>query len=124
MFRKLFSKGNLSIGLSLLMVPAMSFVLTSKGALADDRMPIKATFTVAYSGTPNTTGVSFCGGTPLDIAIEARGTGFDARPTLPLAPENFTGDRAPYAWLPRLDSSEWRYVGGRIRRKRNCSKCQ
>jgi hypothetical protein len=76
MFRKLLSKGNLSIGLSLLMVPAMSFVLTSKGALADDRMPIKATFTVAYSGAPNTTGVSFCGGTPLDIAIEAHGAGY------------------------------------------------
>jgi hypothetical protein len=77
MFRKLLSRRNLLLSsLCLLMLAAMTVVLVSRGALADEGMPIKATFTVAYSGTPNTADASFCGGTPHDVAVEAHGAGY------------------------------------------------
>jgi hypothetical protein len=77
MYRKLLSKRNVLLSsLCLFLLAAMTVVLASRGALADEGMPIKGTFTVAYSGTPNTAGVSFCGGTPLDVAVEAHGSGY------------------------------------------------
>jgi hypothetical protein len=77
MFRKSLSRRNLFLSsLCLLTLAAMTIGSESKGALADEGMPIKATFTVAYSGTPNTAGDVFCGGTPLDVAVEAHGVGY------------------------------------------------
>lgn len=77
MFRNLVSGRNLvliSLGLSLL--ASMSFVLAPKRARADDGAPIKGTFAVAFSVMPNTTGASFCGGTPSGVVVEAHGTGY------------------------------------------------
>jgi hypothetical protein len=77
MFRKLLSRRSLLLSSScLLVMAAMSVVLASKGTRADEGTHINGTFTVAYSGTPNTAGNSFCGGPPLDIAVEAHGGGY------------------------------------------------
>jgi len=80
MFRNRVSRRNLLlISVGLLILTAMSIILAPKSARAEEGMPkgipIRGTFTVAYSGTPNTAGVSFCGGRPLDIAVEAHGAG-------------------------------------------------
>lgn len=77
MFRKLLLRRNLLLScLCLLILAGVTVVLASKGACADEGMRIKGTFTVAYAGTPNTAGVSFCGGKPLDVAVEAHGSGY------------------------------------------------
>jgi hypothetical protein len=77
MLRSLVSRRNLIlISLGLLILAAMTVALMPKAALADEGMPIKGTFTVAYSGTPNTAGDSFCGGTPLGVEVEAHGAGY------------------------------------------------
>ena len=66
----------ISLGLSALM--AMIVALTPDGALADDQEGsiIKGAFTVAASVTPNTGGATFCGGKPLELAVEAHGAGY------------------------------------------------
>lgn len=77
MLRNLVSRRNLIfISLGLLVLAAMTIVLAPKGARADEGMPIKGTFTVAYSGTPNTAGDSFCGGMPRGVEVEAHGAGY------------------------------------------------
>jgi hypothetical protein len=77
MFRNLVSRRNLVwISLGLLLLAAMSFVLAPKRARADEGRPIKGDFTVAFSGMPNTAGVSFCGGTPSGVVVEAHGNGY------------------------------------------------
>ncbi|HVH73017.1 MAG TPA: hypothetical protein VNB49_18165 [Candidatus Dormibacteraeota bacterium] len=76
MFRSFVSRRTIVlISLGLLMLAAMTIVLAPKGALADGGMPLKGNFTVAFSGMPNTAGVSFCGGTPSGVVVEAHGVG-------------------------------------------------
>jgi hypothetical protein len=54
---------------------AISCVVAPQTVLAYD-IPIQASFAVAFSGTPNTGNVAYCGGTPGPVAIEAHGDGF------------------------------------------------
>jgi hypothetical protein len=77
MYPKLRSKRSPLLSfMCLFTVATVTVVLTPKGALASEGMPIKGTFTVAYSGTPNTAGDRFCEGAPLDIVVEAHGSGY------------------------------------------------
>jgi hypothetical protein len=76
MFRNLISRRNVVlISLGLLLLAAMSLVLVPKRTRADEGARIKGTFTAAFSGMPNTAGVSFCGGTPSGLVVEAHGNG-------------------------------------------------
>jgi hypothetical protein len=59
-----------------LTLAAMTFAVAPQVVLADEGVPIKASFAVAFSGTPNTGNVVYCGGTPGPIAIEAQGDGY------------------------------------------------
>lgn len=63
---------------------AMSCVMAPQTVLAYD-MPIQASFAVAYSATPNTGNVIYCGGTPGAVAIEAHGDGFSTLGALALS---------------------------------------
>jgi hypothetical protein len=54
---------------------AMSCAVAPQTMLAYD-VPIQASFAVAFSSTPNTGNVAYCGGMPLTNAIEAHGDGF------------------------------------------------
>jgi hypothetical protein len=63
---------------------AMSFAVAPQTVLAYD-VPIQASFAVAFSGTPNTANVAYCGGTPGPIAIEAHGDGFSTIGALALS---------------------------------------
>jgi hypothetical protein len=77
MFQNLFSRRSLIvISLGLLALVAVTIVLAPKTTRADEGRHIKGTFTVAYSGTPNTVGDSFCGGTPRGVEVEAHGAGY------------------------------------------------
>jgi len=77
MFRNPVLRRNLAlISLGLLLLSAMTAVLVPKGALADEGVPIKGTFTAAASVTPNTEEVTYCGGPLLGLAVEAHGTGY------------------------------------------------
>jgi hypothetical protein len=76
MFRNLVSRRNLVlISSGLLLLAAMSLVLTPKRTRADEGVRIKGTFTVAFSAMPNTSGDSFCGGMPAGVTVEAHGAG-------------------------------------------------
>jgi hypothetical protein len=60
-----------------LALATMTFAITSQTAQAlDYNVPIQASFAVAFSGSPNTDNVTYCGGTAGPIAIEAHGNGF------------------------------------------------
>lgn len=68
---------------SLVLVPLLSLllvfitvVLAPKRTRAQEGVTLKGTFTVAFSGTPNTTGLSFCGGAPSGVVVEAHGNGY------------------------------------------------
>ena len=61
--------------LGLLALAALTFAVTPQTVLAYD-VPIQASFAVAFSATPNTGTVAYCGGTPGPVAIEAHGDGF------------------------------------------------
>jgi hypothetical protein len=77
MLRNSVSRRNLIlISLGLLVLAAMTVVLAPKGALADEGVPFKGTFTAAATVTPNTGGVTYCGGQLLDLAVEAHGAGY------------------------------------------------
>jgi hypothetical protein len=54
---------------------AMSYALAPQTVLAHE-VPIQASFAVAFSGSPNTDNVSYCGGTADPTVIEAHGNGF------------------------------------------------
>jgi hypothetical protein len=54
---------------------AISCAVAPQTMMAYD-VPIQASFAVAFSATPNTTNVAYCGGTPGPVAIEAHGDGF------------------------------------------------
>lgn len=58
-----------------LALAAMTAAVAPKPALAYD-VPIHASFVVGYAGTPNTGMLTYCGGTPLPVAVEAHGDGF------------------------------------------------
>lgn len=73
-----FARRSISIKTKLLgslALTALTFVITPQTMLAYD-VPINASFAVAFSATPNTGTVTFCGGTPGAVAIEAHGDGF------------------------------------------------
>lgn len=74
MLRKLRSSRILLPFLGLMLPVTITAVFASK-TRANDGMPIRATFTVAYAGTPNSTGTSFCGGPAYDLNVEAHGAG-------------------------------------------------
>jgi hypothetical protein len=59
-----------------LTLAAMTFAVAPQTVLAEEKVPIEASFAVAFSATPNTGNVAYCGGTPLTSAIEAHGDGF------------------------------------------------
>jgi hypothetical protein len=76
MLQRLQSRRNLLvISVSLLVLTATLATLSPKGTRADGGVRIRATFTVAYAGIPNTAGASFCGGAPLAVNVEAHGAG-------------------------------------------------
>jgi len=54
---------------------AMICAVAPQTVLAYD-VPIQASFAVAFSSSPNTGNVTYCGGTPLTNAIESHGDGF------------------------------------------------
>jgi hypothetical protein len=58
-------------GLVILAFAAITFAK----APAEEGARIRATFTVAYAGIPNTAGASFCGGAPMAVNVEAHGAG-------------------------------------------------
>lgn len=77
MLRDLFSRKNeMFVCIGLLSLAGMTVVLAPKGAVAEDGVPIKGTFTAAASVTPNTSGVTYCGGPLLGLAVEAHGNGY------------------------------------------------
>lgn len=86
MFRNLDLRRNpVLVSLGLLAVAAMSLVLLPKGTRADEGGPIKGTFTVAFSGMPNTTGASYCEGPALGFVVEAHGVGHSSLGDLSLS---------------------------------------
>jgi hypothetical protein len=58
-----------------LALAAATLALGPQTVLAYD-VPLQASFAVAFSATPNTGNVAYCGGAPGPIAIEAHGDGF------------------------------------------------
>ncbi len=67
-----------------LALATMIVAVAPKAALAQG-VPIKGTFTAAATVTPNTGNVAFCGGTPLDLAVEAHGAGYSTLSALSLS---------------------------------------
>src|SRR5215831_18284472 len=63
---------------------AISCAVAPQTVLAYD-VPIQAFFAVAFSATPNTGNIAYCGGTPGPIAIEAHGDGFSTLGALALS---------------------------------------
>jgi hypothetical protein len=61
--------------LTSLALAAMTFAVAPKAALADDGVPFKGSFTVAFAASANTGNVAYSGGTPLPIVVEAHGDG-------------------------------------------------
>ena len=62
--------------LTSLTLAAMAYALAPQAVLADEGVPIKASFAVAFSGTLNTGNVAYCGGSAGPVAIEAHGDGY------------------------------------------------
>jgi hypothetical protein len=58
-----------------LALAAVTVAVAPKPALAYE-VPIQASFAVAFSTTPNAGNVTYCGGTPLPMMVEAHGNGF------------------------------------------------
>jgi hypothetical protein len=54
---------------------AMTLAVAPPTVFAYD-VPIQASFVAAYSATPNTGGIAYCGGTALPVLVEAHGNGF------------------------------------------------
>jgi hypothetical protein len=76
MLRKLQSRRNmLAISAGFLVLLGTVAALAPRRTRADGGLPIRATFSVAYAGTPNTTGTSFCGGPGYEVNVEAHGAG-------------------------------------------------
>lgn len=76
MLRKLQSRRNiLAISAGLLVLLGTGAALVPRRARAEGGLPIRAIFSVAYAGTLNTTGTSFCGGPGYELNVEAHGGG-------------------------------------------------
>jgi len=76
MLRKLQSRRNiLAISAGLLVLLGTAAALAPRRTRADGGLPIRANFSVAYAGTPNTTGTNFCGGPGYELNVEAHGGG-------------------------------------------------
>jgi hypothetical protein len=76
MLRKLQSRRNiLAISAGLLVLVATAAALAPRRTRADGGLPIRATFSVAYAGTLNTAGTSYCGGPGYQVNVEAHGAG-------------------------------------------------
>jgi hypothetical protein len=54
----------------------MTLAVAPQAVLAEEKVSIEASFAVAFSATPNTGNVAYCGGNPLPFAVEAHGDGF------------------------------------------------
>ena len=67
-----------------LALAAFSFAFAPQTLLAYD-IPFQASFAVAFSATPNTANIAYCGGTPGSVAIEAHGDGFSTLGALALS---------------------------------------
>jgi hypothetical protein len=71
------NRSPIAMSLGLLTLVAMTVAPMPKGALADGDVSIlKGAFTVAAAATPNTGGVTFCGGRPLELVGEGHGAGY------------------------------------------------
>ena len=76
MMRKLESRKNmLAISAGLLVLLGTAAALAPRRTRADGGVPIRATFSVAYAATLNTTGTNFCGGPGYELNVEAHGAG-------------------------------------------------
>jgi hypothetical protein len=85
MFRNSLSRRNLIlIFTSLLVLVTIAVVLAPRGALAEEGVPFKGTFTAAASVTPNSHNVTHCGGPLLSLAVEAHGGGYSTLGALSL----------------------------------------
>src|SRR6202162_536684 len=86
MFRNSLSRRNLIlIFTSLLVLVTIAVVLAPKGALAEEGVSFKGTFTAAASVTPNSHNVTHCGGPLLSLAVEAHGGGYSTLGALSLS---------------------------------------
>ena len=61
-----------------LALAAMAVALTPKSALAEQGVPIKASFTVAFTRTLNTSNATYCGTAVLAAAVAANGAGYSS----------------------------------------------
>jgi hypothetical protein len=75
MLPKLQSRRILAISAGLLVLLATAAALAPRRTSAEGGVPIRATFSVAYAGTPNTTGTSFCGGPGYEVNVEGHCAG-------------------------------------------------
>jgi hypothetical protein len=62
--------------LSALALSAAIVGFTPQAAFADQHLPFRGSFAVAFSGTPNATGATYCGGPVGTRVFEVHGTGF------------------------------------------------
>ena len=64
--------------LTTLTLAAMTFAVAPKTARAEEGAPFKGSFAVTFASTPNTTTppVTYCGGAPLLMVVEAHGDGY------------------------------------------------
>ncbi len=77
MLRNSVSRRNLIlISMGLLVLISMAVVLAPRGALAEEGVPFKGTFTTAASVIQNTDNVTYCEGPLLGLAVEAHGAGY------------------------------------------------
>jgi hypothetical protein len=61
-----------------LTLAALTFAVAPQAVQAEEGVPIKGSFAVAFSGTLNTGNVAYCGGTALPVAVEAHGDGYSS----------------------------------------------
>lgn len=78
-----------------LALAAMIVAVAPSAALAEEGVPIKGTFTVAATVTPNTGNVTYCGGKPLNLAVEAHGTGYSTLGALSLSLQKTIASSGP-----------------------------
>lgn len=69
-------RASIVVFLVLLTLIASSLIWLRSTAQADPGIPIQGAFAVTGVATPNTDHLSFCGGSPLDVAGEIHGNGF------------------------------------------------
>ena len=80
-----------------LVLAAMAVALTPKSALAEQGVAIKASFTVAFTRTDNTSNATYCGTAVLAFAVAANGAGYSSLGALSFELQktlNFAGNHA------------------------------